>query len=70
MRFATLNTNEGTFFTHVNSSKGISVGNIELHQWIITTNIDIVGSYILFNDEEPFDPIRLNCILGEKNDDL
>ena len=49
--------NEATFFTNVDYCSVTNVGNIRLHQWIITTNPDIVDSYIQFNDEKPFDPI-------------
>ena len=43
------------------------VGNLQLHQCIITTNLDILESYIYFEDENPFDLIDLNCALGEEN---
>ena len=43
------------------------VGNLQLHQCIITTNLDVLESYIYFEDENPFDLIDLNCALGEEN---
>ena len=61
---------EATFFTHVDSCVGINVGNIQLHQWIITINPDIVESYIQLYDDNPFKPIFLNCTVGEENNDL
>ena len=63
MRFFTSNTNEAKFCTHVDSCVGISVGNIQQHQWIITTNLYIVKSYIQFDGENHFDPIHLNFAL-------
>ena len=42
MIFVTSDTNEVTFFTHVNSCAGMNVGNLKIHQWIINTNPDIV----------------------------
>ena len=37
---------------------------------IITTNPDIANSYIRFDGEKHFDPICLNCALGEENKNL
>ena len=65
MIIRTSNTNQITFFTCVDSCAGMNVGNIQLHQWIITTNIDTVESYIQFYDEKRFGPIYLICALGE-----
>ena len=48
MIFGTSNMNAETFFTHVNSCPGMNLGNIRLHKLIITTNPDIVDSYIQF----------------------
>ena len=48
----------------------MNVGNIQLHQWIITINPDIVESYIQLYDDNPFKPIFLNCTVGEENNDL
>ena len=68
IRFVTSDTNEATFFTHVDSCAGMNVGNLKLHQWIITTNPYIVEIYIQFDDENPVDPICSNCALDqEKN---
>ena len=64
-RFGTSDTNEATFFTHVESCAGMNVGNLKTHQWIITTNPDIMESYIKFDDNNVFDPIRLNCTLDK-----
>ena len=48
----------------------MNVGNLKLHQWIITTNPDILESSIKFDDENPFDPIRLNCALDKERNKL
>ena len=54
MRFGTSDTNEATFYTHVYSYAVMNVGNLKLHQCIITTNPDIVESHtertLLFNE--------------------
>ena len=63
MQFVTYDTNEATFCNHVDSCEGMDVGNIKLDQWIISTNSDIVEIYIKFDDENTFDPIRLNFSL-------
>ena len=70
MIFGTSDTNEEKLCNHVDSCAVMNVGNIKLHQWIITINPDIVDIYIKFDDENPFDPIRLNCDLGEENKNL
>ena len=70
MIFCTSDTNEATFYTLVDSCAGMNVVNIQLRQCIITTNPDIVESYIQFDDENPFDPIRLNFSIGEAKNDL
>ena len=70
MRSRTSDKNKATFCTHVNSCAGMNVGNLRLHQFITTTNPDIVEIYIQFNDDNPFDPIRLNCDLGKENNYL
>ena len=63
MRSVTSDTNEATFFTHIDSCAGINVGNLKLHQCIITNNTEILERYIQFDDENNFEPIRLNCAL-------
>ena len=70
MIFGTSDTNEATLVTHVNSCAGMNVGNIKLNQWIITTNTDIVDRYIQFDDDNPFDPICLNCALDKEEENL
>ena len=70
MQFGTSDTNEATFFTHVDSCAVMNIVNLKLHQWIITTNPDIVEIQIKFDDKNPFDPIRLNCALDEENENL
>ena len=70
IKFITSYINEANFCTHIYSCAGINFGNIRLHQWIITTNPDIVESYIKFDDENPFNPVRLNFALDEENNNL
>ena len=70
MRFGTSDTNEAIFYAHVYSFAAMNVGKTKLHQCIITTNPEIVESYIKFYDENPSEPIRLNCPLDEENNNL
>ena len=70
MRFSTFDTNEATLYTHVDSYAVMNVGNLKLHQCIITTNPDIVESYITFDDDNPFEQICLNCALDKQNNNL
>ena len=55
MRFGIADTNEATFFTHVNFCAGINMGKLKPHQCIITTNPYIVERYIQFYDDNHFD---------------
>ena len=48
----------------------MNVVNLKLHQYIIITNPYIVESYFKLHDENPFDPIRLNCALDEEKNNL
>ena len=41
----------------------MNVGNLALHQWIITTKPEIVHNYIQFDDENPFYSIIFKCTL-------
>ena len=43
----------------------MNVGNLALHQWIITTKPEIVHNYIQFDDENPFYSIIFKCTLGQ-----
>ena len=63
MIIGTSDTNEAKLCNHVNSCAGMNVGNIKIHQWIITTNPEILESYIQFDEENRFDTIRLNFAL-------
>ena len=57
-QFGTSDSDEVTFFTHVHLCEAMKVGNLALHQWIITTKPDIFHNYIK-------GPIILNCELGQ-----
>ena len=63
MRFGTSDTNEAKFCTPVDSCAGMNIGNLKLHQ-------EIVESHIQFEDDNPFDPIFLNCALDEEKNNL
>ena len=65
MKIGTSDKNEATFCKHADSCEKTNAGNLKLHQWIITTNSDIVESYIQFDYYNPFDLIRLNCALDK-----
>ena len=55
---------------HVYSCAGMNVGNIQLQKWIITTNPDIMESYIQFDNENHFEPIHFNFALDEEKNYL
>ena len=41
------------------------VENIRIQKWVITTHPKIVSFYIQYDDENPFDPIALNCAVED-----
>ena len=54
------NHSEISFASHIDSCAAMDVGNIRIHQWVITTHPKIVSHYIQYNYENPFDTIQLN----------
>jgi hypothetical protein len=42
----------------------MNTGNLLLHEWIMTTYPEIVCSYEQFDDENPFEPLRLACAVS------
>ena len=59
--FGTSIDNEVEFSCHMDSCAAMNTANLLLHQWIMTTYPDIVDSYEHFNDDNPFQPIELDC---------
>ena len=43
----------------------MNTGNLTIHQYIITKHPSIVAEYIQFDDNNPFDPIRLECAVPQ-----
>ena len=68
IRFATPSNIESTapaFLCHLDSCAGMNTGNLTIHQYIITKHPSIVAEYIQFDDNNPFDPIRLECAVPQ-----
>ena len=55
------NHSEISFASHIDSCAAMDVGNIRIHQWVITTHPYTFSCYIKYNDEKTFDNIALNC---------
>jgi hypothetical protein len=61
MRFGLDSASETCFACHVDSCAAMNTGNKLVHEWIMTTFPEIVCSYEQFDDENPFEPLRLAC---------
>ena len=64
IRFGLTSTTETCFACHVDSCAAMNTGNLLLHEWIMTTYPEIVCSYEQFDDENPFEPLRLACAVS------
>ena len=58
---STQNHSEIIFASQIDSCAAMNVGNLKIHQWVITKHPEMVSRYIQCNDEKPFDTIALNC---------
>lgn len=67
MRLGTTDDTEVTFICHVDTCAAMSTGNLQLHEWIMTTYPDIVAEYIQYDDNNPFEPIQLSCAVQDLN---
>jgi len=64
-RFGHTDDDEINFSCHVDSCAAMNVGNLRVHHWIITNYPAVVEEYIQFDDENPFDPIQLECAVDD-----
>ena len=65
IRFGTLDENKIAFTCHLDSCAAMNTGNLHLHQWIMTQHPYIVDQYEQFDDEHPFRPITLDCVVPQ-----
>ena len=65
MRFGRTDDTEVTFICHVDTCAAMSTGNLQVHEWIMTTYPEIVAEYIQYNDDKPFEPIQLSCAVQD-----
>ena len=61
MRLGTTDDTEVTFICHVDTCAAMSTGNLQIHEWIMTTYPEIVAEYIRYDDNNPFEPIQFSC---------
>ena len=61
MRVGLAQDNDTCFLCHVDSCAAMNTGNLLLHQYIITKHPHTVAEYIQYDDNEPFEPIHLEC---------
>ena len=53
------------FLALVDSCAAMNIGNLEIHQWIITKFPEIVAEYIEYNDTNPFQPLKLKVAIQD-----
>jgi hypothetical protein len=58
------------FRVHIDSCASLNVGNLGVHQWIMTTYPDIVEEYIQFDDPNAFHPIHLRVATNAPDDSV
>lgn len=63
LRFGKTEADEVSFICHVDTCAAMSTGNLLLHQWIMTKYPSIVAEYTQYDDNTPFEPIRLSVAL-------
>ena len=54
-----------TFLLNVDSCAALNVGNLLVHQYIITKYPELVDSYEEYSDENPFQPVLLDCAVED-----
>ena len=67
VRLGTSDHNEIKFRVHTDSCAAMNVGNLRLHQWVITNHPIVVEKYLQFDDDCPFEPLQLNCAIDEES---
>ena len=55
------------FLCHMNTCAAMNIGNLGVHQWLVSTHPHLVTEYIQFNDLDPFEPLRLHCAVADLN---
>ena len=72
VRFGNTDSNELSFICLVDTCAAMNTGNLLVHQWIMTQYPELVAEYIQYDDENPFQPLKLECAVKDlaKADDL
>ena len=72
IRFGTEDKNESSFVCLVDTCAAMNTGNLKVHQWIMTQYPEIVAEYVQYDDEQPFQPLKLECAVKDipTQDDL
>ena len=63
-RFGSNEHNEVNFICLINTC-AMNTGNLQVHQWLMTTYPEIVAEYIQFDDSDPFQPLQLECAVSD-----
>ena len=72
IRCGTEDKNESSFVCLVDTCAAMNTGNLKVHQWIMTQYPEIVAEYVQYDDEQPFQPLKLECAVKDipTQDDL
>jgi len=58
-------TEEIGFICHMATCAAMNMGNLSVHQWLMTTHLHLVAEYIQFDDVHSFEPLRLYCAVED-----
>ena len=67
-RLGTCDESEVPVTFNLDTCAGMNVGNLLVHQYLITKFPDCVHSYEEYNDENPFNPIALEGVTADTSD--
>jgi len=67
MKFGMTDIDELCFLCHVDSCAAINIGNLRVHEYIMTEHPEIVRSYEQFEHENLFEPLSLACAVSMEN---
>ncbi len=72
VRFGSTDEEEISFTCLVDTCAAMNTGNLKVHQWIMTQYPSLVAEYVQYDDENPFEPLKLECAVKDiptENDD-
>ena len=50
---------------HLHSCAAMNIGNLRVHQWLMTTYPHFLSEYIQYSDSTSFQPLQLSCVVTD-----